>query len=305
MSVLLFGASKAGEFFLSQHPELNILGFVDNDPARQGETFHGLQIFAPERIAELSFDRIVITSQWADAIRTQLINELGVAPEQIEVPTKQQVKANLPFSHPPTLALAQSLLTRLNTFLRARGIRACLDSGTLLGAIRHQDFIPWDDDIDLAIDASEFSSLIAAIPEFYHQLPEQERLDWQVVLLRVDGEDCCINIEFINKSASDFVPFDLSLQMRRLQGSHSELVSSSGLFFAPAEHFAQYDEIRFLEQPFYIPTKADEFLTFMYGNWKEPKQGTKITEYQNRRAQLPVEEMKARVSKRLLVDVKQ
>jgi len=61
------------------------------------------------------------------------------------------------------------LLCEVDRICRAHGITYFLDSGTLLGAVRHKGFIPWDDDVDVAMLRADFERFAQVAPQ---ELPE-------------------------------------------------------------------------------------------------------------------------------------
>lgn len=59
------------------------------------------------------------------------------------------------------------VLQAIDEFCEEHGIRYSLACGTLLGAVRHQGYIPWDDDIDIYLPREDYCRLIAEFPDVY------------------------------------------------------------------------------------------------------------------------------------------
>lgn len=51
----------------------------------------------------------------------------------------------------------------LDSVCKENGLTYYLSSGTALGAVRHQAFIPWDDDLDIALPEKDYKKLVAIL----------------------------------------------------------------------------------------------------------------------------------------------
>ncbi len=60
----------------------------------------------------------------------------------------------------------RQLLKEFIAICEKHGLRYYLFGGSCLGAIRHQGFIPWDDDLDVAMPRPDFNKLIELTKEF-------------------------------------------------------------------------------------------------------------------------------------------
>lgn len=60
------------------------------------------------------------------------------------------------------------MLQQIDIFMTNKNFKYSIFAGTLLGAVRHNGFIPWDDDIDIAMTRNEYNKLLHELKTNIH-----------------------------------------------------------------------------------------------------------------------------------------
>lgn len=107
------------------------------------------------------------------------------------------------------------LLSVVDKICRQKGLKYWIDGGTMIGAVRHKGFIPWDDDIDISLLKTDYNILL-------NELRSQNYSDDIKEYLWFDGinqyEHCCnylcskINIYGRMKGSFGIVPIKLDIR---------------------------------------------------------------------------------------------
>ena len=152
---------------------------------------------------------------------------------------------------------AERLLRDAKRIFDARGIVFFLRQGTCLGAVRDQELIPWDDDLDLGsiVGAHGFrEDMIEPAAQAFREIS---------CYVEVHREGLYTTVKIFR----DRIRIDWQCY-RVVQNT---IAHYPGVPF-PARLFTELADIEFLGQTYHVPSPPEEYLTFKYGpDWVTPK----------------------------------
>lgn len=128
------------------------------------------------------------------------------------------------------------VLCEVDRVCRKHGIKWFADCGTLLGAVRHGGYIPWDDDLDICMlrdDYVKFLRVTSELPEGYMVLTVDNTPDYDEMLARVvnsnkiseDAQWLTNHHQFPFPAGIDVFPLDYLLPDKEEESERGHLIS--------------------------------------------------------------------------------
>ena len=174
---------------------------------------------------------------------------------------KHEAAKSAPLS-PEVLRTAHRLMLKIlkevHRVCEENGIRYFLSDGTLIGAVRHNGFIPWDDDIDISMLRSDYDRFCKIAPEklgAYYCLKKTIGLLLPLKFWIAKRTGLCVKYEAL---PSSFVFARYQVFARR--GESEKDLNTADNFTSLVLH-------DFEGEQFYIPEKYDAVLRQYYGDY--------------------------------------
>jgi phosphorylcholine metabolism protein LicD len=158
----------------------------------------------------------------------------------------------------------EELFARKNEFLQICNIldyfniRYFLQTGILLGAIRDNDFIKWDWDIEISVFSNDL------LPHIDSIVKKLEKNKFKILTINKKKKDS--KIDFIGEYPKNVTCYTIfSWNYSKIKDLYWRRERS-----VPSKFLNNLSKISFFGREFNCPRNPEEYLVFAYGNWKKP-----------------------------------
>lgn len=142
--------------------------------------------------------------------------------------------------------ISLEILTHIDKFCREHNIKYFINYGTLLGAVRHKGFIPWDDDIDISMTRENYDKFI----KLYKQNTSKYKI---------------ISLEYTENYYNNFIKIEDTETVIKFENTMKTYNSGIFIDIFPIDYFNDYRIIKYsyiLESLKFICSGKKEYIIY-------------------------------------------
>ncbi len=177
--IVLFGTGAYFDLYIKRYGKCNGPAYaIDNNSDKWGSYKSNIEICAPEKLLEENPECVLVilcSKNYTEMLRQ--LQSLGtfeyrtlIRKEEVSVIEETLCEISERDKAEDTLHKIQDInydmLEEFDAVCRNNDIEYFLNYGSILGSVRHKGFIPWDNDVDIAIKRNEYEKLYEHKNEF-------------------------------------------------------------------------------------------------------------------------------------------
>jgi len=169
--------------------------------------------------------------------------------------------------------IALMMLRRVTDLLDRKGIEYWLEGGTLLGVIRENRLLPWDNDMDISLTEAYYDALLDAVGEI-------RKLGYMVWFKEFERDDAPFKkgikrIIKIRNRKLHFIRGEVALDIFIKFEQEGEYFWQVGQKkkSVPAHFYQHLKRHTFDGKSYLIPQESEAYLSYRYGAWQEVVKG--------------------------------
>lgn len=281
--ILIFGVGAHGRSAcraLMRLPNVELIGFIDNDQTKKNKIFLNLNVYAPSELPMLKFDKVVVVGRNIEKIRTQLLNDLNILDKKIWVMKRSEIAPSVKEKELRSNS-TNKLLNRVLSIFKQHNIAYWMDASALLAIHRGIDLSSFSD-VDISLINSNHANTL------WEELITEEK---KYVLEKVgyggsNESDKTDNIQKIVISSKTNLalgePACIDIHVKVLHNNAYLIPYRGNFLYTPEIHFSDYDIIQYNNMDLRIPIHSKKYLSLMYGDdWKTPAEYWGASDYGN------------------------
>jgi len=165
--------------------------------------------------------------------------------------------------------VACEMLKRVTAVLEKHKIDYWLEGGTLLGVIRENRLLPWDNDLDISITERYYDQLIAILPEL-------KKLGYMVWSKHFDIDESPFSsdkLRIVKLRTRKFffirgeVGLDIFIKFKKEDRYYWQV--GKKMKSSPAQFYDTLTTYPFDGKNYMVPEDYEGYLTYRYGDWQK------------------------------------